>query len=125
MTKKLFCAKNAFYTAILVAALSLGSFTANAEQPLDNSGMEQQVLDAKTRGDQEALASQYEKEAKENQSKARLHRGMAKAYAKVGYLAEKQNLVNHCNIIAQKYEEAASENLALAKAHRELAEKMK
>ena len=124
MNRKLF-GRKMFYSAILLSVLALGGFAANADQSSDNPSMEQLVLGAKTRSDQEALASKYEDEAKEDQNKAKFHREMAKAYAKVGYLSEKQNFVSHCNIIAKKYEDAAKENLALAKAHRELAEKMK
>lgn len=125
MNRKIIQAKKGFYSVMLISMLSLGVFAANAESPSGNPGIEQQVLSAKTRSDQEALASQYEKEAQEDQDKARVHREMAKAYAKVGYLSEKQNLIGHCNIVAKKYEDAAKENLALAKEHRKLAEKMK
>ncbi len=125
MSKTSFWIKNVIYGAALISTLSLTGYAAGVDQPTPASDMRQAVLEAKSKADHESLAAQYEREAQEDEQKAKLHEDMAKAYAKVGYLTEKQNFTRHCDVIAQKYKDAAVENLALAKAHKELAEKMK
>ncbi|MDE2423946.1 MAG: hypothetical protein KGN31_07020 [Betaproteobacteria bacterium] len=113
--------------AALVLGLSVGGFAVGADQTTSSSSLsvEQKIIDAKSKTDHEALAAQYEKDAKDLQAKAQEHKEMARAYEKIGYLTEKHDFVRHCNSLAQKYEEAAKENLALAKLHRGLAVKAK
>ncbi len=127
MNKKIFWLVGMTCSVALVSILSLGGYAANTDQVASKPSEErtQAILEAKSKAAHDALAAQYEKEAKEDQSKAQEHREMAKAYAKVGFLAEKHGLVRHCNNLAQRYEDAAKENLALAKTHRELAESAK
>ncbi len=112
--------------AALAFGLSLGGYAVGADEA-SSSPMVQKILGAKSKADQEALAAQYEQEAKELQAKAQEHREMAKAYDKASYFGPggKFDLVRHCSNLAQKYEDAAKETLALAKAQRSLAEKMK
>ncbi len=109
----------------LTFGLSSGGYAVGADQP--SSSMQQQIIGAKSNGDHEALAIQYENEAKELQAKAQAHKEMAKAYDKAGYFGPggKFDTVRHCNNLARKYEDAAKENFALAKMHRGLAEKAK
>lgn len=111
--------------AALAFGLSLGGYAVGSDEA-SSSPMVQKILGAKSKADQEALAAQYEQEARELQAKAQEHREMAKAY-KTGPFGPggKFDLVRHCNNLAQKYEDAAKESLALAKAQRSLAEKMK
>ena len=112
--------------AALAFGLSLGGYAVGSDEA-PSSPMVQKILGAKSKADQEALAAQYEQEARELQAKAQEHREMARAYDKAGYFGPggKFDLARHCNNLAKKYEDAAKESLALAKLHRGLAEKMK
>lgn len=105
----------------LTFSLSFSGYAVDADQTPSLS-MEQQILVAKSKADHEALASQYENEAKELQAKAVQHKRMTKAYAEYVW-TERHDLGLHCNRLAQKYEDAAKENFALAKLHHGLAEK--
>jgi hypothetical protein len=108
---------------VLAFGLSLGGVAVSAEQAPPSS-MEQQITSAKSKADHEALAAQYEQDAKDAKAKADEHRDMAKAYARAGF-GEKHNLQAHCKTIAERYEQVAKESIAMAKIHRELAEKAK
>lgn len=122
MQKKSSSLMNAIGVAMLSFALSFSGVAISAEQA--PPFMEQQITSAKSKADHEALAAQYEQEAKDAKAKADDHREMAKAYARAGF-GEKHNLQAHCKTIAERYEQVAKESLAMAKIHRELAEKAK
>ena len=126
MNKKSSWLTGAICGMALTFGLSLGGYAVGADQSPAPS-MQQSITGAKSNGDHEALATQYENEAKELQAKAQAHKEMAKAYGKAGYFGPggKFDTVRHCNNLARKYEEAAKENFALAKMHRGLAEKAK
>ena len=126
MNKKSSWFMGAICGAVLAFGLSLSGYAVSANLA-PSSSMEQNILAAKSKADHEALAAQYENEAKELQAKAQAHKEMGKAYEKAGYFGPggKFDTVRHCNNLAQKYEDAAKENFALAKMHRSLAEKAK
>ncbi len=111
--------------AALALGLTLGGYAIGADEGQQAVSMEQQILNAKTKADHEALAAQYEQEAKELEKKAEEHKEMAKAYSRNPALEAKHGLVTHCNRLAEKYAEAAKEDIALAKLHHQLAEKAK
>ncbi len=125
MSKKSLWVSGAFCGAVLALGLSFVGVSVSADQTTPSLSIEQKIIEAKSKADHEALATQYEKEAAELQAKAQDHKEMAKAYGKIGFLEGKHDLVRHCNNLVQKYDDAAKENLALAKVHRSLAEKMK
>ena len=108
--------------AALALGLSLGGYAVADEA--SSSPMVQKILGAKSKADAEALAAQYEQEARDLQAKAQEHREMAKAY-KTGYFGPggKFDLARHCSNLAKKYEEAAKEDLELAKLQRESVKK--
>ena len=111
--------------AALALGLTLGGYAIGADQGQEAVSMEQQILNAKTKADHEALAAQFEQEAKALQAQADEHKAMAKAYSQNPALEAKRGLVTHCNRLAEKYAEAAKEDIALAKLHHQLAEKAK
>ena len=106
------------YAGLLALNLSLGGYALSAGQEPSSV---QKIESANTKSDYEALAAFYDQEAKTAQAKAEEHKEMAKAYAKIGHLKEKHNLVQHCDRLVEKYKGAAQDNLALAKLNRELA----
>ena len=124
MEKKSAWIAGAVCGAALAFGLTLGGAATGADQGQPVS-MAKKIKSAKSRADQEALAAQYEQEAKDLQKKAEEHKEMAKAYSETGFLEVKHDLVTHCEKLAREYADAAKEDLALAKLHRRLAEKAK
>ncbi len=122
MDKKSTWIAGAVCGAALAFGLTLGGYAVADEA--SSSPMVQKILGAKTKADAEALAAQYEQEAKDLQAKAEEHREMAKAY-KTGYFGPggKFDMARHCSLLAKKYEEAAKEDLELAKLQRGSAKK--
>ena len=121
MNRKSSCLALVACAGLLALSLSLGGYALSAGQ--EPSSLVQKIESAKTKSDYEALAVFYDQEAKTAQAKAEEHKEMAKAYAKIGHLKEKHNLVQHCDRLVEKYKGAAQENLSLAKLNRELAAK--
>lgn len=124
MDKKSSWIAGAICGAVIAFGISLGGVAVGADQGQADS-MVQKIESAKSKADQEALAAQYEQEAKELQAKAEEHKEMAKAYSRNPAMEVKHGLVTHCEKLAREYAEAAKEDLALAKLHHQLAEKAK
>lgn len=123
MNKKIWCL-GAISGAAVALALSVGGYAIAAGES-QSAPMAQQIQNAKTRADHEALAATYQQEAMELQQKADKHKEMAVAYSKIGFLEEKHGLVTHCNQLAKKYAEAAKEASEMAALERSLADKAK
>ena len=88
--------------------------------------MEKMISSAKSAADHEALAAEYESEAKTAKAKAAEHRKMAESYKRLGGgLIGKQHLDEHCERLAKSYDRAAMEYEMLAKAHRGMAKSAK
>ena len=121
MNRKSSCLMLGAYAGLLALSLSLSGYALSAGR--EASSPVQKIETAKTKSDYEALAAFYEQEAKTAQAKAEEHKEMAKAYAMIGHLKEKHNLVQHCDRLVEKYKDVAQDNLALAKLNRELAAK--
>lgn len=102
---------------MLIGTLS-GSLVGSAEE---GKSVEQQIAEAKTPADHEAIAAYYEKQAQEAHQQHGLHQEFSKSYSTVPVLKTKTGAVAHCNTIAKKYEDIAKEYEALAKMHREMA----
>jgi hypothetical protein len=116
---------------ILASGLSLGFFlllesgwSADPAPPVEE--LEEMVVTAKSKAQQEALARRYEEEAKGYQRKAGQHKKLAAPYEQSDVYGKLQALlIEHCNAMVRKFNEAAQESLALAKLHHQLAAEAK
>ncbi|MBL8348453.1 MAG: hypothetical protein JNN03_23705 [Rubrivivax sp.] len=107
-----------------VAALSVAFVLAGCASGPGSPSPEllQRIESAKTRGDHEALAMYYEKEAKSARAMADEHRKMSRAYQGTPYgVRGGASMPAHCNANIRNFEAAAAEYEALAKGHREVA----
>ena len=85
-----------------------------------------QIANAKTAADHEAIAKWYDDQAKEAQDRADEHKKMGEAYKKEpGAISSKTHFHQHCETLASNYTAEAKEYGALAAAHREMAKKAK
>lgn len=91
----------------------------------EGKSIEQQITEAKTPADHEAIEAYYEKEAQDAHQKHAQHQQMSDSYATIPVLKTKTGAVAHCNTIAKKYAEIAKEYEALAKLHKNAAKQAK
>ncbi|MGQ0657090.1 MAG: hypothetical protein ACT4NU_03190 [Chromatiales bacterium] len=112
--------------ALLLGAMApLASMGVQVAMEMDK--MEQMITTASTETDHEALAAQYESEAKSLLEMAEHHKAMAKAYESLatgGFKGGAAAFVAHCKRLVAKYEEAAAEYTQLAMLHHQLAAEM-
>jgi hypothetical protein len=101
-----------------VISLSFGS----AHPRVD---IEQNIRQAKTPADHQALATRYEKEAQAAQQLAGKHFMMREVYAAARAMERKDRAGEHFAFIAKKYQEMAKEYEALVAIHRMVAEQLK
>jgi hypothetical protein len=113
---------------ILGVAAVLG-IIAVASLPFSSAGgwahMEQNIREAKTPADHQAMAAFYEQEAQTARELSAKHLAMRDSYATIPVLQEKGRAVDHCNAIARKYQEMAKDYAGLAEVHRRLAAQAK
>lgn len=114
---------------VLIAAAAIAATGCAAQSPATAVGIDQQIRNAISREDHEAVASQYERQASVDAASAKRHVGYAATYRKnrsqESGVQVHEAMAQHCENLAQTYEKAAGENLALAKLHRALAVKPK
>lgn len=92
-------------------------------QPGDT--IEQQIREAKTPADHQALATWYEKEAQAAQQLASKHFMMRQVYAAARAMERHDQAGEHCAFVAKKYQEMAKEYETLAAIHSMVAEQLK
>ena len=111
--------------ALLAAVATLGGCA--AEKPAKPAELEQKIENARSRGDHEEIASQYEQQASVDKAAAEKHQGYARSYQRTWTNREgrQANMASHCENLAITYQQAADENVALAKLHRQLAAEAK
>jgi hypothetical protein len=83
------------------------SLPAGSAQPGDD--IAQQIREAKTPADHQALAAWYEKEAQTAQQLANKHLMMRQVYAAARAMERKDQAGENCAFIAKKYQEMAKE----------------
>ncbi len=103
----------------ILGIVALGSLPFSSAQ--EGKSIEQQISDAKTPADHEAIAAYYEKQAQEAHQLHAEHQQYSKSYRALPVLKTKTGAVAHCNTIAKKYEDIAKEYEALAKLHHGMA----
>jgi hypothetical protein len=109
-----------------VAVLGLMAITSlpfGSAQPGDD--IEQNIREAKTPADHQALAARYEKEAQAAEQLASKHFLMRQVYAAARAMERKDQAGEHCAFIAKKYQEMAKEYETLAAIHSMVAEQLK
>jgi hypothetical protein len=104
----------------LMAVLSL---PVGVAQPGDD--IAQQIREAKTPADHQALAARYEKEAQAAEQLASKHFMMRQVYAAARAMERKDQAGEHCAFVAKKYQEMAKEYETLAAIHSMVAEQLK
>ena len=99
----------------ILAATAL-PLTRAVAQPgvVTDANLNEMIKNAKTPSDHEAIAEYYDKEAAENENKAKLHQISVNVYFK------SSNRV-HCDGLIQAYKTAARQDKALAAGHRKMA----
>ena len=113
---------------VVVAVAVLGlmaiiSLPFGSAQPGDD--LEQNIRQATTPADHQALAAFYEQEAQTARELSAKHLAMRDSYATIPVLQEKGRAVDHCNAIARKYQEMAKEYETLAAIHKTVAAQLK
>lgn len=105
-----------FATSIVAAGLVFSVATPiSIAQAADVT--EAQIAAAKTPADHEAIAAQYDAEAKAADEMAANHESMGKSYKAAGFKGT-QSMAAHCNRLVTKYQDAAKEYRGLAAEHR-------
>jgi hypothetical protein len=89
------------------------------------ANIEQQIRDAKTPADHQAIAAFYAKEAQGAHQLHKKHLAMRDAYAASRIMQEKSRPTEHCTVIADKYRDMAKEYETLAAMHKTMAEQLK
>jgi hypothetical protein len=84
----------------------------------EGKSIAQQVRDAKTPAQQQAIAAAFEKEAKAAQQKAKQHSQLKDAYAAK---PDMQTMVAHCDALVKHYQEIAKDLEDMAKMHKQMA----
>jgi hypothetical protein len=111
---------------VVMAVLGIVAFAYLSFGAADEwANIEQQIRDAKTPADHQALAAFYAKEA---QTAHQLHNKeliMRDAYAASRTMQEKGRPTEHCTVLADKYRDVAKEYEALAAMHKTMAEQLK
>lgn len=115
---------------VITLAAALAIWGASAGAPLwAQSDTAAKVSAAKTAGDHEALAAQYDKQAATAKSEAATHRRMGEAYkgsaTATGKASGVSAMPQHCDNIAKSFDEQATMYEAMAKTERELAKASK
>ena len=95
---------------------------ARAAESLPPGVTAEQIKNATTPEQHQAIADAYAKEAEDLRAKALAHRHMDSSYAEPGYRSHKLGFPRHCRALTQAYEAAAKEADQLAKDHHAMAE---
>jgi hypothetical protein len=107
--------------SLLVLSLVLAGCASGPNAP--SPDLLQRIDSARTRGDHEALATYYDREAAAARAKAAEHRKMAMSYqGRVPDPRAGGSLPAHCNAIVRMQEGIAAEYEGMASAHRQFAE---
>jgi len=109
-------------TLTLLGALVLAVQAPAFAQPMPSGVTEDQVKNAKTPEQHQAIADAYAKEAANLRAMADTHRHMDSWYAEPGYKSKKLGFPSHCRALVTDLEGAAKQFDALAKDHHEMAE---
>jgi len=108
-----------FALAFGAALLVLPALRSDAQTDLSAK-----IAAAKTTADHEAIAGEFEQEAKDLEAKAALHADMAKHYGMEQYAHQrKPSLKKHCENLSASLKKAAEQAREIAKLHHELAQK--
>jgi hypothetical protein len=111
---------------VVMAVLGIVAFAYLSVGAADeHANIEQQIRDAKTSADHQAIAAFYAKEAQEADQLYKKHLAMRDAYGAIATLQEKGRAADHCAAIARKYQEVAKESGDLAAMHKTTAEQLK
>lgn len=89
-------------------------------QTVTDDNLDQAIANAKTPADHEAIAAYYDKEAAEDEAKAKLHENAVKEY-KAFPSMKPVGMAAHCKNLAKLFKEAAEQDKELAAAHRAMA----
>jgi hypothetical protein len=111
-------------SALLVMGFGAALLALPASRVVAQAELPAKVAAAKTAADHEAIAAEFEKEAKDLEAKAALHADMAKHYAMNQHAhTRKPNLRKHCENLSATLKKAAEQATEMAKLHHELAQK--
>ena len=107
--------------SLVLLGVALAGCAADPKVP--SPELQQRIEAARTRGDHEALASYYVREAAGARAIAAEHRKMAKTYQGTAMGGRGGSMFAHCNSIVRMYEGIAAEYDGLATDHRQMAER--
>ena len=111
--------------AVAVIALSAALVTSGCatEGPVTSGLLQEQIRNARSASDHEALAQYFQARAADANAQAARHRNMAQAYRLAPAYQYKHGLglVQHCENIAKRYDELGKEQSAMADLHKRLA----
>lgn len=108
---------------LFAAVTALPVLPANAQSTVvTDDNLDQALANAKTPADHEAIAAYYDKEAADNEAKAKLHHAVHHDYEK--FHLKPPDMANHCNELAKSFERAARLDKDLAAEHHAMAKKL-
>jgi len=106
---------------LLLAIWMFPSHRALGQQStVTDDNLAQAIANAKTPAEHEAIAEYYDKEAAENEAKAKLHLSAARSYEAFKSM-KPVGMATHCQNLAKAFEKAAEQDKMLAAAHRAMA----
>ena len=110
-------------SAILLGVILTGCASGPTAPPVD---LLQRIESASTKGDHEALAAYYDREASTARASAVTHRKMATTYqGMIGSGRGNASMPAHCNAIVREQEAIATEYEGMAAAHRQMEQQAK
>ncbi|MFZ5510684.1 MAG: hypothetical protein ACOZCP_11590 [Pseudomonadota bacterium] len=107
-----------FIIALSAAFVMTGCAT---EGPVTSGMLQEQIRNARTASDHEALAQYFQTQAADAKAQAARHRKMAETYQGAPTYRGGRGLASHCESIARSYENLEKEQLAMADLHKRLA----
>ena len=119
MRERLRATRGLIHTAVGVAVLGivvLGSLSFGVAG--EGGNIAQQVRNAKTPADQQAIAAVLEKEAQAARQEAKQHGELKDAYAAK---PDMHMMVSHCDMLVKHYQEIATELTTMAEMHKKMA----
>ena len=108
--------------ATVLTVVGLGSISSSFAA--EEKAIEQQIAEAETLADHEAIAAFYAAEAKAAQELLTQHKRMRDSY-RMRYPIKRALMVSHCDKLIAKYGELTTEYKALATLHTEMTQSSK
>lgn len=110
---------------VMLGVALLTVLTIPASRVAAQTDLSTKIAAAKTAADHEAIAAEFEQEAKDLEARAALHAAMAKHYDMDQYAhTNKPRLKKHCQDLSASLRKAAEQAREMAKLHHEIGQRL-